>query len=333
MPFKLYVDSRFREDVPGATDCAFKIQLPHPIVVSGKAFVDVCLVPNTFYNVRVNETDRFYIQEDGPNPGDPQTFRILQLTPGQYNAETLRSQLETALNYQSTIPNYTVQYQLSTNKLQVANTSGTAFYIWPDQALKRDPDNWNTPSQIFGGPTVNPNNLMSAMSICGFASGDNYLQGPGNITNAPDSVNTLPYSQLFLRSTLGEGYDAIGPDGSSDIIRRITCNVPFNDIIQDLHGLPFDTVTVGKNREINSLKFRLTDIRGNTVNTFGHPMGFSIIFIDDDRWPLDWFSLFQILSRLSDKNFIIGGKPLGSSISIRRMPSQRIWKSSSAIIQ
>ena len=52
MVFKIYVDSRFKEDVPGATDCDFKIQLPHPIVVSGKAFVDVCLVPNTFNTIK-----------------------------------------------------------------------------------------------------------------------------------------------------------------------------------------------------------------------------------------------------------------------------------------
>ena len=278
MPFKLYVDSRFREDTPGSTDSDFKIQLPHPIMVSGKAFVDVCLVPNTFYTVRLNETDRFYVQEDG----NTQTFRILQLTPGQYNAATLKDELQAVLNHQSTIPNYVVSYQLRTNKLQVTNTSGTTFYIWPDQALKRFPDAWNVASQLFGGPTMDPDNLMSAMSICGFASGENYLHDPANVIMAPDSVNTLPYSQLFLRSSLGEGYDAIGPDGSSDIIRRITCNVPFNDIIQDLHGLPFDTVTVGKNREVNSLKFRLTDIHGKTVNTFGHPISFSIIFIDDE---------------------------------------------------
>ena len=93
-------------------------------------------------------------------------------------------------------------------------------------------------------------------------------------------MNCLPYHQLFLRSSLGGGYDAIGPDGSSDIIRRITCQVALNDMIVDQHSLPHDSVTVG-DREISSLSFRLTDCFGKTVDTKGHHISFSIIFLEE----------------------------------------------------
>ena len=63
-----------------------------------------------------------------------------------------------------------------------------------------------------------------------------------------------------MRSSLGNGYDAIGPDGSSDICRRIVCQVPMNDdIIMDQQGLPHDSVTIG-NREILSLICTLTGV-------------------------------------------------------------------------
>ena len=278
MPFKLYVDSRFREYVPGATDCDFKIQLPHPIVVSGKAFVDVCLVPNTFHTIRVNDNDRFYIREGSID------YRVCLLRPGQYDGISLATELQTALNFQSQFAQtghpYLVQYNIANNKLQIANSSPTPFYVYSIESLLANPDSWNVGAQAAGRPTIDPKNLMDAHRVCGFYSGDTY--GGGATLNGYDMVNTLPYQQLFLRSNLGEGYDAIGPDGSSDIIRRITVGVPVNAMIQDLHGLPFDTVTVGKNREINSLKFRLTDVYGKTVNTFGHFISFSIIFIDDD---------------------------------------------------
>ena len=123
---------------------------------------------------------------------------------------------------------------------------------------------------------------MDTGSVTGFATGTAILSGSVSTSvTAPDVVNTLPYLQLFLRSSLGNGDDAIGPDGSSDIIRRITCQVPLNDMIVDQHSLPPDSVTVG-NREVSSLAFRLTDCFGKTVDTKGHHIFFSIIFLEED---------------------------------------------------
>ena len=138
------------------------------------------------------------------------------------------------------------------------------------------------PSFAGGGPTIDPNNLMDAGSVTGFATGTNILSGNVSTPVTPsDVVNTQPYHQLFLRSSLGNGYDAIAPDGSSDVCRRIVCQVPLNDIIIDQHGLPHDSVTIG-DRQITSLSFRLTDCFGKTVDTKGHHISFSIIFIEDE---------------------------------------------------
>ena len=59
MPWKLYQDSRKR--VPGArgdSDTDFAVQLARPIVVSGKAFLDVVLCPNSFYLVRAGPAQK-----------------------------------------------------------------------------------------------------------------------------------------------------------------------------------------------------------------------------------------------------------------------------------
>jgi len=98
---------------------------------------------------------------------------------------------------------------------------------------------------------------------------------------APDVVNILPYHQLFLRSNLGSGNDTFGADGSSDIVRRITVQVGLNEMIVDQHTLGFDSVSSGS-REISSLRFRLTDVFGKVVDTHGHPISFSIIFVPDE---------------------------------------------------
>ena len=157
---------------------------------------------------------------------------------------TLKDALLVALQTGKTIPgNYTVTYDTITNKLVIGTLDATAtFHIYPTAWLKANAATWNTNSFAGGGPTIDASNLMDAGSVTGFSTGTSILSGNlSTSVTAPDVVNTQPYHQLFLRSSLGNGYDAIGPDGSSDIIRRITCQVPLNDMIVDQHSLPHDS--------------------------------------------------------------------------------------------
>ena len=129
---------------------------------------------------------------------------------------------------------------------------------------------------------MDPENLMDAGSVTGWATGTVAQTGSLNTpVGAPSVVNCLPYHQLFLRSSLGSDYNAIGPDGSSDIIRRIVCTVPLNSMIVDQFSLPRDFVTITSEREINSLSFTLTDCFGKVVDTKGHHISFSITFLED----------------------------------------------------
>ena len=87
MPFKVYVDSRFRQDTGGSnSDSEFTVELPHPIQVKGKAFLDTVLAPNT------GENDRFHVRENAS------TYRVCSIAEGQYNAITLKDAILIALN-------------------------------------------------------------------------------------------------------------------------------------------------------------------------------------------------------------------------------------------
>ena len=194
-----------------------------------------------------------------------------------------------ALQSGKTIPgDYTATYDAPRNNLIIGTLDAAAsFHIYPTSWLKASTGTWNTMSFASmagygGGPTIDPSNLMDAGGVTGFATGASIISGDiSTVATAPDVVNTQPYHQLFLRSSLGNGYDAIGPDGSSDICRRIVCQVPLNDIIIDQHGLPHDSVTIG-NREISSLSFTLTDCFGKIVDTSGHHISFPIIFLENE---------------------------------------------------
>jgi len=252
--------------------------------VKGRCLVDTVLIPNSFYTIRAGENQRVHVREV---VGATTTFRIINIAEGQYSAYSLKDALLTALQTGKSIPgNYTVSYDPVTNKLSIGTLDASAsFTIYPTALLKADSNNsWNVPSFAAGGPLVDPKNLMDAGSVTGWATGTVAQTGSLNTpVVAPDVVNCLPYHQLFLRSSLGSDYNAIGPDGSSDIIRRIVCQVPLNAMIVDQHALPYDAVSLASEREINSLSFTLTDCFGKILDTKGHHISFSIIFLTDEE--------------------------------------------------
>ena len=176
---------------------------------------------------------------------------------------------------------YTVTWVDYLNKYSIGNLDQSAtFNIYPKGYLEQNSNVWN--NAAGSANQVSVGNLMSVDLIIGFAVASSILQGSNSVSvTAPEMPNLQPYHQLFLRSSLGDGYSAVGPDGSSDIIKRITMQVPINDISVDNHCLPYDSVPVGNSREISSLSFRLTDVHGKTVDTNGHHISFSIVFIEE----------------------------------------------------
>ena len=282
MPYKLYVDSRFRVQAGGSnSDAEFSVELPHPIRVKGKAFVDCFVCNNSFFSIRTGENDRIHIGE-GTTGATTINYRIATILHGQYNATSLKSALQTALQTGKTITaNYTVDYDDVTGRMKVGldGTGNEAFTIFPADLLKDEPFSWNG-FQSNPALLIDPKNLRDSGQVTGFDGPALFVGDALTDTIAWESINVQPYGQLFLRSSLGSGYDAIGPDGSSDIIRRILCQVPLNDTIVDQHSLPHDSVTV-HDMELTSMSFRLTDVYGRTVNTHGHAVSFSIIFIED----------------------------------------------------
>ena len=275
MPWKLYVDSRKR--VPGArgdTDSDFAIQLPYPIEVSGKAYVDVFLLTNNAHTI-YSGNDRIYLDE-----GSAQTKRVATLAHGQYNVFELKDALVVALNNNKTITGqYRVTYLPTPNRLQidlVNPASSDSFRIWQDQQLKAQIAAWQ------GITTIAVDDLRSANRVCGFM-GNSILAGTATqAVRAPMAPDVQRHKQLFLRSSLGGGsHQSLGPNNETDIIRRIVVgNAPLNSVIVDVHSTPLDCVKINGNPELNTIWFQLVDVDGNIVDTHGHPVSFSIIFVD-----------------------------------------------------
>jgi hypothetical protein len=279
MTWKLYIDSR--KKIPNArknSHSDFAIQLPYPINVSGKAFIDVVLFTNSFYTIRANENDRLFIDELAA-----QTKRLVILAPGQYNVYTLKDELVSALNASKLIVGqYRVTYNVTTNRYDIDIVTPDAldvFRIWTENYIPDHLASWNTAFPVIDSV------IRSANHVCGFVSGST-LDGT-NVTKITgnDAPDMQPYKQLFIRSNLGGGSsESLGVNSETDIIRRIViANTPFNGMVHDVHAQQLDSVAINNNTELTQLWFQLIDVNGTTVDTHGHPISFSIIFQNVDE--------------------------------------------------
>ena len=281
MPWKLYLDSRKRQ--PGGTDTDFAIQLPYPINVSGKAFLDVILCPNSFYLVRAGDSDRLYVAETQSN-----VKRVAFLIPGQYDAHTLATACQNALNQNKGIPGtYVCQYLSALHRMRISITGSTtnndAMQLWPDDSVAAAMASWTSVSNFAGAVATD---LKTATRAMGFMSSGGVLTcSHTQDLTGPHAVNVQPYSQLFIRSNLGGGSsESLGVNGESDICRRIVVgNTPINSMVYDVHSQAHDHVSINGKREFSSLWFQVIDVNGKVVDTHGLPISFSIIFEDVDE--------------------------------------------------
>ena len=134
----------------GDSDTDFAVQLPYPITVSGKAYLDVVMCPNSFYLVRAGDSDRLYVAETQSN-----VKRVAFLVPGQYNAHTLATACQNALNQNKGIPGtYVVQYLSALHRMRISITGSTTandvMQIWPDASVAGAMASWSLSVKFRG---------------------------------------------------------------------------------------------------------------------------------------------------------------------------------------
>ena len=290
MPWKLYLDSRKR--VAGGTDTDFAIQLPYPINVSGKAFVDVCLLANSFYTIRDDENDKLYMTETIAN--GTLYARRLTLPAGRYTVNTLATAIATAANTTvfpgqnssgTNLPNqFSCAYSALTGKITLTNTSANcSFGIWPHEYLKNNLSVWNGVAHVTM-QLGTASDIQDSSQVTGF-TGTATLNSAATKIEANSMAQVQPFHQLFIRSNLGGGSaESLGVNGESDVIRRICVgNTPTDGMIYDVHSQAHDHVTINSKREFSSLWFQVLDHEGRIVDSKGAPISFSIIFEDVDE--------------------------------------------------
>jgi len=175
---------------------------------------------------------------------------------------------------------YSCTFSSSTGKLTISNTTASPadFTIWPADYLKHGL--WNPlnsgsiPAYIEGDDCYDVIGFASPYKITGNASTP--ITGEGHIS-------VMPYHTLFLHSDLGLQGDALGPDNSSSVVRKIVLETGPGTQVNDFHSLPYDYVSVQPS-QIRNLHFRLADYRGRTVDMLHTGLSFSLLFVPEDEF-------------------------------------------------
>ena len=271
---KFYIESRYRSS---GTNEDFVYQLPRGIdIPDSLAYIDCVCVPNTIYSIKQGANDKLYVRESfvaSSGAAEAVTYRILTVQPGQYNGVTLAAVVATALNVGSTMPSYTVTFELDKGKLKIVTSAAhdSTFIIYGDVGL---PSHWNANS---------PSNLhisgdhQSANKACGFVT---LLETTGNTTTPAFGSGVIDLQRhhvLYVHSDLGSPDASFGPQGESGIIRKVLVDAPQNGLAIDRHYTMYDSVEVAA-QPLRSMRFSLRGSDGQLVDLHGHHWSFSIVF-------------------------------------------------------
>ena len=131
---KIYVDSQYK--LPESlTSSSFKIELPFSVTMPHNAIftVDEICIPHAWYSIEKDINDKLYLYEHDVNTNQRASV-IVQLPPGNYNGDLLKSTLQSLITPAVATGSFNVNYDPITFSItiQVANNT-IVFWILSDK--------------------------------------------------------------------------------------------------------------------------------------------------------------------------------------------------------
>jgi len=249
---KLYIDSRYRTPDSNSTS-SFKFQITRNIQLPKNTVFyleDIC-IPNTWLTVETNINDKLYIKlPDG-------TVKTVTISPSQYTAPMLATELNTKINAQSF--SCTVSSDNIMNNITI--TAPNQFYLLTD-------DDVNNTMKPANGP-------QSLNAILGNLTGSSPLYGP----NYPfvSGFLQLTHNDVYITSPNLGTYTTLGPRGEMNILRKVPVTSAYGYLIVDQSTSNHAYLDCSE-QTLNTLEFEIRDVTGKVVNLHGHHVSFALVF-------------------------------------------------------
>ena len=163
---------------------------------------------------------------------------------------------------------FSSSYNSDTRRMSlICNNSNYSFKIPTDNELKE--------TTVYEGAVID--DPISINKLLG-----NYeVKAPTNNTWESGQMSLIPFNSVYIICNELSDYHYSAPSSYSNaIVKKI--NMVFNVggvTVNSNAPLLNDYIDVS-NRSFKRLRFRITDARGKTINFHGHPISFSLLFVN-----------------------------------------------------
>ena len=220
------------EDRSGGSNESPEFKFATSMTIGGSYSILSCSIPNTVYNIRSGVNDQLDF-----NDNVPATFNAI-ITPGVYDAVTLASTLQSAMN--ALFAGFTVTYNLTTMKMEWANAA--TFQI-------QDTSNM---AEVLGITTT------AALAT---------TQSSDTVVNLGSFLGVYIYSKTFAKARNSYSYIDSG-NIKPDIIHKVNTRSNGGGVINFEQKTHRTTFQMGDKR-INNVDFSLRDRNGDVIDLNG----------------------------------------------------------------
>ena len=267
---KIYVDSKYKT-INSVSTSQFSIQLPETIYMPDSSVFyisDVC-IPHSWYTIEENVNDKFYLQINDDNF----TFDvILTLDSKNYTGGDLAVEILSQLNKLTNFTNkFTITYDSSRHDIIIMCDFGYTFKVLTKNDISTKLN--NTWAGIYYDNT-NPHDINTYMlkltdGVSPLYTSVNYFKSSG--------LDLQPIRNIYLSSPNLGNFSTLGPNGQSNIIKKIPVNANYNSMVFDNMTSSNDFLDCSK-QTLKNIEFSIENSRGEIINLHGQEVSFSIIF-------------------------------------------------------
>ena len=267
---KIYVDSKYKT-INSVSTSQFSIQLPETIYMPDSSVFyisDVC-IPHSWYTIEENVNDKFYLQINDDNF----TFDvILTLDSKNYTGGDLAVEILSQLNKLTNFTNkFTITYDSSRHDIIIMCDFGYTFKVLTKNDISTKLN--NTWAGIYYNNT-NPHDINTYMlkltdGVSPLYTSVNYFKSLG--------LDLQPIRNIYLSSPNLGNFSTLGPNGQSNIIKKIPVNANYNSMVFDNMTSSNDFLDCSK-QTLKNIEFSIENSKGESINLHGQEVSFSIIF-------------------------------------------------------
>ena len=269
---KVYVDSRFRSE---GTNAEYTIDLKQNIECPPNtvAFLDDVTIPHTWYSVAENNRYLYIAERAGTAAPYVYTVRRLDKPQQNYNIDSYRDALETALNTNppANIPaTYIIAKNQLTHTLTIASPLNSAFHFLSDKEIEI---NDQVQLAIDKARPSSGNNVIRNFDSNMGADATLYTYTAVYTTGWLDFLNV---HDVYIYSSLVK-MDSLGPNNQTGILSKCPVSQSYGSTIHERLQSEHDYADVGST-SISQIKLSIRDAHSNLINLNGSSWSATIIF-------------------------------------------------------